>query len=188
MANPPPNDVVTFNRSVKASFLQHLLEHPNERHIAQTERENIIQWLTNPHKRPSSQKEFSRRNYIWRTFAWDETTHNLLAVSKTHESKNRMVVTVDMIADVVELVHENNNHAGWDATWKDVSTSYYGILRSDVIFLLKQCHICAYNPCKRPKGTTKLNSQSVGHKAPSGLEDGDQYIDFCDLQGEEVSH
>jgi len=185
MANPPTNDAVTFDRSVKASFLKHLLEHPNDRRIAQNERENIIQWLTDPHKRPSSQKEFSRKNYVWRTFAWDETTQNLLAVSKTHESKDRVVVTKDMIADVVEVVHTNNNHAGWDTTWKDVSSPYYGILRSDVIFLLKQCHICAHNPCKRPKGATKLNSQSVGHEAASGSQDGNQYTDFFNLQSEE---
>jgi hypothetical protein len=57
-----------------------------------------------------------------------------------------------MIADVVETIHENNGHAGWDTTWKDVSNSYYGILRSDIIFLLKRCEICSKNPLKRPKG------------------------------------
>ncbi len=70
-----------------------------------------------------------------------------------------------MIADVVELVHKENGHAGWDATWKDVSSSYYGILRSDVIFLLKRCQICAENPRKRPKGSTATmpNSRLVDH-------------------------
>lgn len=61
-----------------------------------------------------------------------------------------------MIADVVDFVHNGNGHAGWDATWKDVSNLYYGILRSDVIFLLKRCQICASNPSKRPKGSAAI--------------------------------
>lgn len=79
-----------------------------------------------------------------------------------------------MIADTVEIVHKNNNHAGWDATWKDVSTSYYGIPRKDVIFLLKQCQNqhCTENPSKRPKGSapTMFHSQQTKQ----------EYIDFGD--------
>ena len=77
-----------------------------------------------------------------------------MSVPKKAGDKARQVVTTDKIADVVEKVHTDNGHAGWDATWKDISTSYYGILRSDVIFLLKQCQICSGNPSKRPKRCT----------------------------------
>ncbi len=61
----------------------------------------------------------------------------MLAVAKKDEDKIRTVITTDMIVDVVERAHEGSGHAGWDTTWKDISTSYYGILRSDVIFLSK---------------------------------------------------
>ena len=47
------------------------------------------------------------------------------------------MVTEDAIVDVVELVHESNKYGGWDAIWKDISSLYYGILRLDVIRLLK---------------------------------------------------
>ncbi len=62
-------------------------------------------------------------------------------------------------------------------TWKDVSTSYYGILRSDVIFLVKQCQVCAKNPSKRPKGSaaTMLQFQQTDH----------EFVDFlntCNMQ------
>ncbi|CAI6334664.1 unnamed protein product [Periconia digitata] len=60
---------------------------------------------------------------------------------------------MDAIAGIVEIVHNNNGHAGWDTTWKKISSSYYGILRADVIFLLKKCHICANDARKRPKGS-----------------------------------
>ncbi|OJI96720.1 hypothetical protein ASPVEDRAFT_36125 [Aspergillus versicolor CBS 583.65] len=134
-----------------ASFMQHLHEHPSSRRITPTEKECLIQWLTNPEKRPSSQREFSRRNYARKTFIWDNDTQELLAINKTQEGQGRIVIAEDRIADTVEAVHSCNGHAGWDTTWKDVSTSYYGILRSDVIYLLRRCQICRHNPAKRPK-------------------------------------
>lgn len=167
------NNLVTFTPSTKAAFLQHLRDNPTNRRVTQTDKDILIEWLTNPHKRPSSQKEFSRRNYIWKAFTWDEKTQNLFAVAKTGEEKNRTVVTEDTIADVVESVHESNKHGGWDATWKDISSSYYGIPRSDVIHLLKQCQTCALNPSKRTKGSvsTIRSSQSID----------DKYLDFLDM-------
>lgn len=57
-----------------------------------------------------------------------------------------MVVTEDVIVDVVESAREQNGHLDRDATWRDVSTSHYGRLRSDFIFLLKQCPLCAQGP------------------------------------------
>ena len=159
--------IVTFTASTKSAFLQHIHESPNNRRVSQTEKESIVEWLTNSHRRPSSQQEFSRRNYVWKTFAWDEMTQSLLANVKRHGEMPRAVVTEDSIADVVESVHEGNGHAGWDATWEDVSAKYYGIPRSDVIHLLKRCQTCACNPSKRPKGSaaTISSSQSADHKA-----------------------
>ena len=169
------NNLVTFTPGIKAAFLQYLREHPTNRRITQTDRDILIEWLTNPHKRPSSQKEFSRRHYIWKTFTWDEKTQNLFAVAKKDEEKDRTVVTEDAIADVVEFVHESNKHGGWDATWKDISSSYYGILRSDVIRLLKQCQTCALNPSKRPKGSAAImqSSQAIDHEFLDLLSTGD---------------
>jgi Integrase zinc binding domain len=152
------NSTLIFSSSTRTAFLNYVRENPNNRRVSQTDREIIIEWITNSSKRPSSQEEFSRRNYVRKTFAWDENTQSLLAISKTSEDKRRMVVTDDVIVDVVESAHEQNGHLGWDATWRDVSASYYGILRSDVIFLLKQCQLCAQNPSKRPKGATSKSS------------------------------
>jgi hypothetical protein len=160
MTGATSNNTVIFSSRTRTAFLNYVRENPNNRRVSQTEKEILIEWLTNPHKRPSSQTEFSRRNYIRKTFTWDEKTQNILAIAKTDENKDRRVIMKYMIVDMVESVHNDNGHAGWDATWKDVSTLYYGILRSDVIFLLKQCQICALNPSKRPKGSaaTKLTT------------------------------
>jgi len=159
------NHLVTITQDTKTAFLQYLRENPNSRRVSSTDKENLILWLIDPDKRPSSQKESSRRHYIRKTFTWNEEAQVLLAIKKRDEEKYREVVTEDMIADVVGSVHENNGHAGWDATWKDVSSSYYGILRADVIFLLKRCQICAENPRKRPKNSSNAMSTKVSDES-----------------------
>lgn len=184
MTDDSLNHSFTINPSTREAFLQHLHDKPNGRRISQAEKDNLIEWLTKPLRRPSSQKEFSRRNYVRKTFTWDENTQKLLAIAKKDEDNDRAVVTEDMIADVVGFVHENNGHAGWDATWKDVSSSYYGILRSDVIFLLKQCETCAKNTRKRPKGsaTATFSSQLFDHSVHSILDFTDLFNDNCSTE------
>ena len=148
--------LLPFTASTRAAFQQRLRENPANRRISKLDKDIVVEWLTDPCKRPSSQKEFSRRNYILKTFTWDERTQSLLAVGKAKGENGRIVVTEDAIVDVVDSVHQSNNHGGWDATWKDINSSYHGILRSDVIFLLKQCQVCASNPSKRPKGSAAM--------------------------------
>lgn len=162
MASANSNAFVTFALGTKVALSHHLDENPNSHRVSQSDKEVLIDWLTNPDRRPRSQEEFSRRNYVRKTFIWDEGSQTLLAIPKRDGGKNRVVITTDMIADIVEMVHEDNNHAGWDRTWEDISTSYYGILRSDVIFLLKQCQNqhCTQNPSKRPKDSAKAFTQS----------------------------
>ncbi|KAL9014437.1 MAG: hypothetical protein Q9173_000919 [Seirophora scorigena] len=121
--NHPTEQRASFTPSTRALFLQHLRENPHNRRVTQTNKELLTEWLTDPHKQPLSQKEFSRRNYVLRTFLWDEQAQNILVSAKTEGEKHRLVVTEDKIADVVEFVHESNKHGGWDATWKDISNS-----------------------------------------------------------------
>ncbi|KAL6232558.1 hypothetical protein BDW75DRAFT_242837 [Aspergillus navahoensis] len=165
-----------FSPATRTSFLQHLAEHPSSRRLSRSEKESVIEWLTNPSRKPSSQAEYSRRNYARRTFCWDSEQRNLLAINKNGSGNTRIVVTEGMIPDIVEVVHNNNGHAGWDGTWKDISNSYYGILRSDVIYLLKRCRICMHNPSKRPKKPERL-------VVDSGFTDSDvvEFLDPRDL-------
>lgn len=168
------SDRDTTRQLARAAFAHYLQDNPSSHRVSQAERANLIDWLTNPFRRPSSQPEFSRRNYARKSFFYDGENDILFAVAKKDGDSNRRVVTEDMIVDIVETVHQDNGHAGWDATWKDVSTSYYGILRSDVIFLLKQCRTCAGDPRKRPKGSAASTFDSlwiadVGHD-PSNVD------------------
>ncbi|KAF4627726.1 hypothetical protein G7Y89_g10421 [Cudoniella acicularis] len=176
------NEVDIFTVDTRTAFSQHLLENPNNRRVSQSEKAVIIEWLTNRNKRPSSQEEFSRRNYIQKTFSWDENSQTLLAVAKQAGGQERTVITTDLIADVVGILHKENGHAGWDPTWKDVRNSYYGILRADVIFLLKRCP-CAQKPTKRPKGATarELQCQQTDHEVIDFTNTGDGQSDISGL-------
>lgn len=156
---------IAFPEDARRAFVQLISEKPNKRRVSQHEKQTMVEWLTNPQKRPSSQEEFSRRNYVRKAFTWDEGNQVVVALDKSNE-RHRMVVTTDDIIDTVEKVHTQNGHAGWDATWKDVSNSYYGILRADVIFLLKSCQICARNPTKRPKGSQPTTATSIFDPVP----------------------
>jgi hypothetical protein len=175
MASDSSNSSVIFTRSTERAFARHLLKNMNKRRVSQRDKEIIIEWLTKPDKQPSSQKEFSRRNYVQNTFNWDEKSkykggrgqtlsaaakkgkgkkgQTPLAAAKKDKDKNRTVITTERIADIVEIVHRESGHGSWDRTWEDVSTSCYGILRSDVNFLVQRCQVCAGNPSKRPKGS-----------------------------------
>lgn len=154
------NSAVIFSSNTRTAFLKYVRDNPSNRRISKADKETMIEWLTDSSKRPLSQQEFSRRNHVQKAFTLDENTRSLLAIGKNNEDKCRMVVTDDMIADVVVSAHQQNGHLGWDATWRDINASYHGILRSDVIFLLKQCQVCAQDPSKRPKGSVNLKSSS----------------------------
>jgi hypothetical protein len=178
MTSSTSHNTETFSSSTRTAFLDHVRQNPNNRRVSKADEETIIEWLTNPSKRPSSQQEFSRRNYVRKTFVWDENTKRLLAASKNGEDRRRMVIIDDLIVDVVESAHLQNGHLGWDATWRDVSTSYYGILRSDVIFLLKKCQLCARDPLKYPKGaSSNSRPQSFDPEATQANSHDTQYGD-----------
>ena len=151
-----------FNFQVLAEFAEHLnntLQNP--RRISDEDYQDISQWLTNSDRRPQKQSEHSRREYVRRTFGFDKDEYNepqLVNISPTYQRK-RPVVTIPNIPRVVEFVHQINGHRGWDTTWENVRDRYYGILRADVIFLLKRCPVCLNNPSKRPKGQKQPEDQ-----------------------------
>jgi hypothetical protein len=166
MSQAYSHQAVTITQQTRAEFSRHLRENPTNRRISQEEKSNILGWLTDSHRRPTSQKEFSRRHYARKTFSWDEETQNLINLATKQGERDRAVVTEDRVADVIVYVHEQNRHAGWDATWKAVNESYYGIMRQDVIFILRRCQVCQLDPRKRPKGYSL-----AGYGPSTGLSD-----------------
>ncbi|KAL7793822.1 hypothetical protein V8C37DRAFT_377467 [Trichoderma ceciliae] len=138
---------------IQNDFAKYIRETPNKKHISIEEKFRLIQWLINPLAKPLCQKDYSRRNYAQKTYKWDEGRQILWAVAKNGQGMDRMVITEDEILQVVEKVHMTREHGGWDATWEEVSRQYCGIVRSDIIFLLKRCKVCLSNPRKRSKGS-----------------------------------
>ena len=160
MAKPTNTTVTAITTETKVEFLEHLIQFPNSRRVTQRDKEVIFAWLMDPIKTPTSQQEHSRRNYVRKAFVWNEALQTLYALPRKEGASVRKVVTDDQIADTVERVHIENGHAGWDTTWKAVSSSFYGILRTDVIFLLKRCQVCAKIPSKRSKTALAHKSDS----------------------------
>ena len=143
-------DLRAFDDETKTALLGFVQENPSNRRVSSSEQTLMIDWLAGNSRPLASQQESSRRNYVRKAFAWDERDLHLIALGKDSR-EHRIVVVIDSIADVVEAVHIGNDHLGWDATWRDVSSAYYGIMRADVIFLLKRCFVCAQDPSKRAK-------------------------------------
>lgn len=151
-----------FSPNVKTEFDEYLSQNPNNRRVSKANQDTLIRWLTDDTTPPVSQQESSRRHYVKKTFAWNAQEQVLISLPKGNQGKTRRVVAEDKIMDVVGEVHESNHHGGWDATWKDVSNNYYGILRADVIFLLKKCDVCARDPRKQPKGSPSTQLADMG--------------------------
>ncbi|CAI7636172.1 unnamed protein product [Penicillium palitans] len=165
---------VSFYPHTKEAFLQYLRDKPSSRRVSRNERESLLEWLMNPSKRPTSQTEFSRRNYVQKTFTWDTESQKLLAKPKS-TGGYRVVIVEENIADTVEWVHESNGHAGWDSTWRSINTSYYGILRSD---------ICAHIPCKKPKKSRASSADTSSVLETRSIPDSEDVVEPEDVSWE----
>ncbi|KAJ3499532.1 hypothetical protein NLG97_g246 [Lecanicillium saksenae] len=140
-----------FPARVRAEFLDYVQKNPKSRRVSREDRNTFIEWIRSPSTTSSSQQEASRKHYVRNNFIWDAERDSLQARPTATQISHRPVVVIEDIVDVVGDIHVNIAHAGWDTTWKRVSASFYGILRADVIFLLKRCDACALDPRKRPK-------------------------------------
>lgn len=160
---------------VQREFRDYLDENANKKHITAERKHSLIRWLSDNDAKPQDQRDYSLRNYAFKTYRWDGDRHILWGIGKPESEKpakngkgkkawrsgksgkgskkcqDRMVVTEDEILNVVEQIHMSNDHGGWDATWDEVSSKYCGIVRSDVIFLLKRCYICTIKPRKQSR-------------------------------------
>ena len=151
-----------FDNQAIAEFAQHLADNPNNRRVTPSQYTDILSWLNYENRHPIGSAEHSRRNYVQRTFAWDAQQQQLYSIG-TSGQEMRQVILTDHIAECVDHIHHNIGHRGWDATWRTVSQVSYGIMRQDVIFLLRRCLVCATNPAKQPKGSrTAGNSGAAG--------------------------
>ena len=66
------------------------------------------------------------------------------------------------IFDIIQEEHSRIGHGGIHLTWAAIGAGYYGIIRTEIIWLLKRCQICirrASNLSRKPLVpivTTKL--------------------------------
>lgn len=168
--------VPSFTSETHERFRAYLNSNPSTRRIDSSERLDIIAWLRDEDRRPSSQKDQSRRNYVRKTFACNKSDGMLRTQMKGSDQLEKIVVLQDDIIGVVQDIHEEINHAGWDATWSTLSSRYHGILRNDVIFLLRECQVCKHDPRKRQKNPTNLFDEGAiaGFAVDLNVDENDQ--------------
>ncbi|KAK1239900.1 hypothetical protein MKX08_007342 [Trichoderma sp. CBMAI-0020] len=175
---------------VQREFRDYLQENTNKKHISAERKHSLIRWLADKDAKPQTQSDYSLRNYAFKTYRWDGARHILWGIGKpeapeapaengkgkntwksgkggksSKRCQDRVVVTEDEILNVVEKIHMSNDHGGWDATWDEVSSKYCGIVRSDVIFLLKRCYICTIKPRKQSRRNAAARESS--HESPA---------------------
>lgn len=68
----------------------------------------------------------------------------------THEA--REVLVEAEILDAIIATHNSIEHAGQDATAKNVGQSHYCVSRKEVVFLVKLCEICHRKAHSKSKG------------------------------------
>ncbi len=108
MDSASASNLGAFDDESKAAFSDFLRGHPNNRRVSSAERALIIGWLAGGTSRPTSQREFSRRNFVKGTIAWDEGSQNLVTVGKTN-NEHRVFIVLKSVADVVETMHRRNS-------------------------------------------------------------------------------
>lgn len=195
---------------VQREFRDYLEENANKKHITAERKHSLIRWLSDSDAKPQEQRDYSLRNYAFKTYRWDGDRHILWSIGKPESEKpakngkakkawrswksgkgskkcqDRMVVTEDEILNVVEQIHMSNDHGGWDATWDEVSSKYSGIVRSDVIFLLKRCYICTIKPRKQSRRNATPDEAPASTSSRSGpsseQEIPQQPLQYCQQQ------
>jgi hypothetical protein len=162
----PADQIIAFSYEDRAAFDGYLLANPNTRRVTLTRKDVWLQWLTSIDGKSLTQAEHNQRHYVRKTFMLDAEGRMISTRPREDAESPRLVVTTDMIADVIETVHVESGHRGWDATWKDVNSAYYGILREDVIFLLRRCHTCLRDPRKKPKTGNHVEEKATRTDRP----------------------
>lgn len=185
MAGNICDTTVIFGTDTKTHLLHRIRSNPNSRLISLEDRQAIIDWLIDNGKCPSNQKEFSRRNYVRKITDWDEETQILWTKGESQDQR-RLVATEESISGVIEAIRIQDCHQGWDTTWKDVSSKYYGVLRAELILLLKHCRVCAQDPKTQPKHGRSSPSLALSDSKPkdgprSNAFDGEVSTDEYDM-------
>ena len=75
-------------------------------------------------------------------FKTDELGLAIYALATKKHPMERLVIMESSILDVIQEEHSRIGHAGVHATWAAVSKGFYGIIQSEVMWLLKRCQIC----------------------------------------------
>ena len=154
--------IPAFNEATRTAFAAYLEVNEHRYQITDSTYEQYITYLTNALYEPSSRADQAKRAFVKTSFQMDEGGYALQACATERHKQARLVIMQSSIFDIIQEEHCRIGHAGVHPTWAAVSQGYYGIIRTEIIWLLKRCQICIRRARNRSRGplipivTTKL--------------------------------
>ena len=128
---PPAPDataaIAAFGTSARQAFNDFLEANTSRYRITRQKRSNIISWLIDNQRTPTTQIEHSQHHYTLHLFKYDAEKDLLLALPSGIYPAEHQVVVQEEIFRVIEQEHLLGKHAGQDTTWASIRGTYYGI-------------------------------------------------------------
>ena len=153
---PPAPDANTaisaFSTSARQTFDDFLEANSSRYCITREKRSNIISWIMDDQKTPTTQTEHNLHHHALHSFKYDTEKDVLTFLPSDNHPAERQVVVQEEIFRVIEQEHLLSKHAGQDTTWASIRGVYYGISRAEVKFLIKQCEICHRRAANKSRG------------------------------------
>ena len=85
-------------------------------------------------------------------FKTDELGLAIYTQATEHHLAERLVIMESSILDIIQEEHCRVGHSGVHGTWAGISKSFYGIIRTEVMWLLKRCQVCIRQAQNRSRG------------------------------------
>ena len=128
---PPAPDANTaisaFSTSARQTFDDFLEANSSRYRITREKRSNIISWIMDDQKTPTTQTEHNLHHHALHSFKYDTEKDILTFLPSDNHPAEQQVVVQEEIFRVIEQEHLLSKHAGQDTTWASIRGVYYGI-------------------------------------------------------------
>ena len=138
------HNICTYFPDDEVGFLEYLRSHPNRFRPSDIIERN--QWLRYINGEEAIDAKGTKKKDHCRL-----TYYNDNGVLKTKGGDKEVVCDTE-VAVYIQRCHEKISHAGIQATFKEVQSRYYGIVRKEVQRLLSHCRICHKTAASRARG------------------------------------
>ena len=119
-------------------------DHKNKYRLSHRQRGLIIYYLRNPQASTASDSDRNTKHRAKKLYYLDRH-ENLMRKGEVEDGvrmPDRKVVCLGSIYKIVMDLHQEKLHAGRDKLWAELHTTYYGISRPEVMWILDRCEHC----------------------------------------------